>query len=969
MPLTLITGPANAAKARLLLDEVRSNTSRSPLVVVPSAADADRYRRELAEGGVVFGVSVLVFDGLIGEIARRAGVAGRPLGPAARERVAAAAVDRTELDLLAGASTTEGFPSALARLADELAGQGTLPEEFDELLRAWSEGNSSRRSYAGELAALISADRALMIEHGLTTKELLAAAAIDRMESDPGLWGDTPVMLYGFDDLTAIELDAVRLLAGPVGAELTMTLTHEPGRILFAPRERLHRELLGLGADEVRVDPDDSYYADDARAALSQIERSIFEPEAPRAVGSNGVRAISGGGERAELELVAAQVAAAIADGVPPEEIAVVQRGLARRADQILRVFTQLGVPVAIRHELKVADSAIGRGTLALLRCASGSGDAADLLAYLRTPGVVDDPTRVDRYESQLRRRGITALGQAQGLWGDIGPLQRVTDASREGFPELAAAACDEFTAMLAAMWPGQAPELDGEDGVEARVVGELVGAIRGLATLPPALRPTVPELARIITGLSVPVGGRPGPGRVTVAEPQALRARRVQRLYVIGLVDGCFPAPARPEPLLGDDERGELNLLGGLNLRMSEDAAGVERLFFYMAVSRPTDALILGWHEATDDGAPTVRSLLVDDLAAVMPEGWENEVQRRGLGEAGFEAELAPTARAALRHETAAAEPLQPPVIAPLTGSAALGPIRERHTWSASALETWVSCPVKWFVERHLRAGDLDPDPEQLVRGTIAHAVLETIVRQLEQQGGLALSDPAERRRLVAETLEREAGERQLSVNPARLQAELRRLEADLIAYLESASSSGSRFRPQHYELRFGNLESGYPPVEVGRSGALQFAGQIDRIDISPDGREAIVYDYKGRAEPKPPTGWIDDGRLQILLYIQAVRVLLGVDVVGGFYQPLNVAGHAARGVIEQDADPGLDTKGKDRMAADEIEALLAAAAETAERAVDEIRAGALSPRPGSCAWNGGCAYPTICRAGAVTG
>src|SRR5436305_845808 len=55
MPLTLVTGPANSAKAAVVLDGVRAALDRDPLLVVPTAADAERYRRELADGGAVFG--------------------------------------------------------------------------------------------------------------------------------------------------------------------------------------------------------------------------------------------------------------------------------------------------------------------------------------------------------------------------------------------------------------------------------------------------------------------------------------------------------------------------------------------------------------------------------------------------------------------------------------------------------------------------------------------------------------------------------------------------------------------------------------------------------------------------------------------------------------------------------------------------------------------------------------------------
>ena len=50
MPITLITGPANAGKAELILDGVRRHVAHGeePLLVVPTGADAEHYLRELA---------------------------------------------------------------------------------------------------------------------------------------------------------------------------------------------------------------------------------------------------------------------------------------------------------------------------------------------------------------------------------------------------------------------------------------------------------------------------------------------------------------------------------------------------------------------------------------------------------------------------------------------------------------------------------------------------------------------------------------------------------------------------------------------------------------------------------------------------------------------------------------------------------------------------------------------------------
>ena len=75
MPITLITGPANAGKAQVVLDAVRRDLAHGaePLLVVPTRADVEHYLRELAGDGAAMGVRVERFDGLIerGGAARR----------------------------------------------------------------------------------------------------------------------------------------------------------------------------------------------------------------------------------------------------------------------------------------------------------------------------------------------------------------------------------------------------------------------------------------------------------------------------------------------------------------------------------------------------------------------------------------------------------------------------------------------------------------------------------------------------------------------------------------------------------------------------------------------------------------------------------------------------------------------------------------------------------------------------------
>jgi hypothetical protein len=92
--------------------------------------------------------------------------------------------------------------------------------------------------------------------------------------------------------------------------------------------------------------------------------------------------------------------------------------------------------------------------------------------------------------------------------------------------------------------------------------------------------------------------------------------------------------------------------------------------------------------------------------------------------------------------------------------------------------------------------------------------------------------------------------------------------------------------------------------------------------------------------------------------------REVLGLDPVGGLYQPIGGREQRARGLLREDADPGLKVVRTDRRPPSEFEAIVDGVVEDVLAVIAELRAGALAPRPESCTYNDkGCAYPTICR------
>ena len=987
MPLTLVTGPANAEKARVVLDAYVAAAARDPLLVVPTLPDVDRYRRELAARGLVFGAQVLTPQGLVRELARRAGQDRRPLGALTRERVAAAAVAATPLRALAASAATPGFLHALLALVDELGARRISPSRWIAALRTLSAEQPDRSAYAEELGALYRAYVAGLQRAGRPDATQHTVAALDALRTEPARWRATPVLLYGFDDLTLLQRDIVETLAGPVDAAVTVSLPYERGREAFAGTERTFQELLALGPEHIELPPVED---PDAAPVLRRLERSLYEPGAARAPAPAGfavlpavreerralaaedtVLLLRGGGERAEIELVGAHVVRLLRDGMAPGEIAVAVRRPDALAPLIERVFTAYGIPFALERRVPAGHTALGRGVLALLRCALLDAEADELLAFLRTPGFLRRPDLADELEADVRRRGLRSAAEARTAWEAAGrfPLE-VLDRARAAHARGPSVLCrwlaEETGRLFAAPLQGRAPLLDPAQETEARVAAALRGALQELAGLTDrALHPDPAGLVRLLGELPVRVGRRAAVDRVTVADPLAIRARRVRALFLCGLQEGVFPGAAPPEPFLDDAERRALNAAAGLGLELREDALAAERSLFYAAVSRPTDLLALGWHDADDEGKPAVRSLFLEDVLDLLDPGFEERAtRRRELGAAGWaDPALAPTAREAARAAASAAETATDEHIAPLCDPAVLAELRAREEWSASAIEQWVACPVKWFVERQLGATELVPDPEPMVRGALAHKVLE---EALAGHAGdatprpLRPADAPRLRTLAHEALARHAADYPISANPVRLRAALRRLEADLVRYLEWAAHAGSEHAPAHVELAFGGREE-RPGVQLD---GLKLRGRIDRVDIGPDGT-ALLYDYKG-STAAPQARWLADGKLQLALYLLAVPHLLGLEAVGGLYQPLGGAEDPKpRGLVRAGADPDQALTRTDRVDDAAFAAVLDGALAAAAAAVTEIRAGHLEPRPATCGWkNGGCSHPSICRA-----
>jgi ATP-dependent helicase/DNAse subunit B len=991
VPLTLITGPANAGKAELVFEGLREDLARggSPWLLVPSAADARYYRRELAGESVALGVRVARFADLSEEIARRAGVGEESIDEVARERILRALVSEA-----VPRAPAPGYVRELARFVAELERAHVTPRRLHAAVRAWRAAEPAAAAHARPTADVYERYMRALAAADMLDVDSRCARALDALRESPARWcfpgtPQTAVFFYGFDDLTAYELDTIETLGRVVDAPVTLALSYEPGRVAFADRARSFQTLAPWAHAHIAVQPATRHYAPAARRALSHLERHLFEAPGPRedrerVEPGSAIRLLEGGGVRAELELVAQEIRALLDRGVRPGEVALVHRTPELLGTTIAEVLRAHGVPFSLRRRTSFMQTALGRGLLALLRCALLEAGARDLLTWLRTPGVVAQAELVDRLEVRVRSTGARTAEQARTLWEEdrwpLDTLDRVRAEAERGPLALVACVERELWRLFCKPRRGAARELGEHERQDAHAFRAATGALASLRelleTLPhPALLADSSELVGVLEDLTFDTGSTADGHAVPVLGPLELRARRVRALFLCGLQERVFPAPARPPAFLGEHERRSLAEASGLVLESPRDWLARERYLLYACVSRPQELLVLSWHAADDEGNPTARSLFVDDICDLF-DARLIERRRRPLGatDALVPALLARDSRPVLRQHP---DPLYEPDDATardLADERVLAPLRGDHVWSASSLGAFACCPVRWLVEHVLRPESLEPESEPLAIGRVMHGVLADVIASLRSEHGSARLDPSRLQRaraLAGEALARRCADTPLSVRPEEHAGLLRRMHADLDRYLEHVANEDGPLEPAHVELAFGlrgeregetaAQEPALPALDLGAG--LRVRGRIDRIDVG-EGAQAVVYDYKRRGGHSAPPGpkWHARRSLQVALYMRAARDLLDLKPAGGFYQPLTGEDLRARGALAEDVDAPC-MKG-DRYEPAELDALVEDVVGLARECASLAAAGRLEPRPQTCSPSGeGCMYPTICR------
>ena len=990
MPVELLIARPASGKTQSCIHRVQEVLASSPLstvwVVVPDRLQVVGFRQRLAQASGAIGARVGTFGDLYRSLLEHGGryipMASSPMLHFIVQEIVELAFKRGQLIHYGSLRTMPGFFLALRDAFAELKRSLVFP---DKLIEYSQNGTSAQQ----ELATLYFLYQTRLRELGWADPEGLSWLAVELLEADPGVGNSLRLLvLDGFDSFTGAQHRALELLTRRVG-DLFITFPGEVGSQRLAHRR--FRSTLEKLATELTPTITKTAQAPFLLPYVLHLEQSLLES------GDNPVEsaehpflleARSPAEEAREaLRWIKSRV---VRDGIALSDCAIFTPN-PELYNPFLRANAQeFGIPVHFSRGTSLTASPAIRALLNLLSLPAQNFRSRLLFNILRSPyfefGL--DSSSVYMLE-EISRRAKIIEGQRQWLetWDrlrfsptgqpDLYDERRLSKLPRgeqaeslqrwlQGCFDLLALpaepqACTSWVSWLEDLldrlgFYDQANNERDEAACEtlretlrAFVLSETVLGEHQLV-----YKDFISSLQSALSGAGLPDPPLKGQPAVLIGQMADARGVRFNTVALLGFSEGLFPQVERSDPFLDESLRQTL----GLEQRLKREQAGL----FYQALTRTDQYLLITRPYLSENGEKwepspfwkdmqrrfdktALKVVRPDEIPSLNEAASSQEllfwaVRHRSLP--GRFSELAPRWET-LRHARdilgarrakramGSHNGFSPTLSRNLVARYALG-----STWSASRLESYGSCPHRFYVSVALgleprTVPELGWDASQL--GSMLHKVLEQVYSMVSDPGDVVALQAVlpEVSHKIFEDAPTEYGFR-----PSPLwEIEKSELLYTLQQTIVELNSESQGWRPIAYEQKFGI--NGGPPLQIDLGGeTLQIRGMIDRIDRNEQG-DLRVVDYKTGSSHQEPKDLESGARLQLPLYALAAQETLQMGtVVEGLYWSISSAKAGALKLSEFGTDDGQGVEEAIKVVVEHLKRILAG-----------IRAGEFPPSP----------------------
>lgn len=421
---------------------------------------------------------------------------------------------------------------------------------------------------------------------------------------------------------------------------------------------------------------------------------------------------------------------------------------------------------------------------------------------------------------------------------------------------------------------------------------------------------------------------------QVLVGSIERSRHPDIKAAVILGFNDGVFPQRATEDSILNDDDRTALLAAGIRVAAPSRDRILDESLLVYIAVTRASEALVVTYATADDDGKALRPSPFVDALRAACPgltptavsdpartrALWDvlstSDLRRRLTMEFRSRAPLAVDIVDVRKRWNELYDSVRGTFVIDAVACRAVASLGEREVaqisqamikrffagplrTSVSQLETYAACPFQYFAKHILKLEErADATVKPVDVGELHHGILEDFIGALSSRGtgldqlsdGDLLGGLRESCARIANRLP--AGGMPSNARDAYIYRRSARQIARVIQAQRRVAASGT-IRPRAAELPFGfeNL-GGLPALELSTPAGhpVLLRGFIDRVDLAElgDERLGVVIDYKRTRDKKLDMSRVYHGlSLQLPAYL-LVLAERGDALTGRPIQPI---------------------------------------------------------------------------------